>query len=128
MIDENQNGLPENPEENTADKAVENFKAPEVPTASPAPQTVAPVQDDTQAAQTISSTLQNTQPAPPSPQPSDQKIAEPQITGGDQGYIKAAEEVIRKDKEDPYKEQEDHEDVQVKYLKDRFGKEIKKGD
>lgn len=41
-------------------------------------------------------------------------------------YIKAAENVIKQDKGDPYKEEEDHENVQTQYLKDRFGKNIKK--
>lgn len=41
-------------------------------------------------------------------------------------YIKAAESVIERDKNDPYKEEEDHEEVQIKYLHDRFGKNIGK--
>lgn len=40
--------------------------------------------------------------------------------------IDMAEDIIEKDKDDPYLEEEDHEDVQVQYLKSKFGKDIKK--
>ncbi len=85
--------------------------------------------DDQAAAQNIANTLQNTQtratsnvvpPANPTPQ------ATPKTASSDP-YIKAAENVMKKDQQDPYKEEEDHEDVQIKYLHDRFGKDIKKG-
>ncbi|MDO8507334.1 MAG: hypothetical protein Q7S53_02080 [bacterium] len=41
-------------------------------------------------------------------------------------YIKAAEDIIQKDKGDPHKEEDDHEVIQMQYLSNRFGKNIKK--
>jgi len=43
-------------------------------------------------------------------------------------WVKKAKEIIEKDKGNPYFEEKDHEDLQIDYLKKRFGKEIKKSD
>ena len=43
-------------------------------------------------------------------------------------WVKKAEEIIKKDKDKPYFEEEDHEDLQIDYLKKRFGKEIRKSE
>lgn len=59
------------------------------------------------------------QPAPGTvPAPAQRPSSEP--------YIKAAEDVIQKDKGDPHKEEDDHEAIQMQYLSNRFGKNIKK--
>ncbi|MEK7447510.1 MAG: hypothetical protein AAB632_01810, partial [Patescibacteria group bacterium] len=55
----------------------------------------------------------------PNPQPTPK-------SSSSEPYIKAAEKVIQDDKGNPYKEEEDHEAVQVQYLKDRFGKIIER--
>ncbi len=122
-----------NPMENTESEEVQNnapekqrVEAPEPIKASPAPQ----------------GQTQNSQPADlsalsqPAPQPqqsqqtSNNSTAQPTAPAGkgSEPYIKAAENVIQKDKHDPYQEEEDHEDVQIQYLHDRFGKDIKKGE
>lgn len=44
------------------------------------------------------------------------------------GWVKKVEEVIEKDKNLPFQEEEDFEDLQIEYLKKRFGKDINKGD
>lgn len=41
-------------------------------------------------------------------------------------WVNAAEDIIKRDEGNPYLEEEDHEDLQIKYLKKRFGKEIRK--
>ena len=122
-----------NPMENTESEEVQNNapekqreEAPEPIKASPASQ----------------GQTQNSQPADlsalsqPAPQPqqsqqtSNNSTAQPTAPAGkgSEPYIKAAENVIQKDKHDPYQEEEDHEDVQIQYLHDRFGKDIKKGE
>lgn len=123
--DQIQNNIPENP--NVAQGTAEQ-KPVEVPReilgAQPAP---LPSNDDNQA-QAVAANLQNIQPQPSvqsgnntvttGPQPGTVKNSEP--------YIKAAENIIKKDENDPYKEEVDHEEVQIQYLHDRFGKDIKK--
>lgn len=95
-------------------------------TRSSGPQPIANPAKDDAAAQSIANNLKNglgqtpvSGSANPSPQPAPKKpSSEP--------YIKAAEKVIQEDKGNPYKEEEDHEAVQVQYLKDRFGKIIER--
>ncbi|PIZ00405.1 hypothetical protein COY62_02705 [bacterium (Candidatus Howlettbacteria) CG_4_10_14_0_8_um_filter_40_9] len=41
-------------------------------------------------------------------------------------WVKKAEDIIDKNKDNPYEEEEKQEDLQIEYLKKRFGKEIKK--
>jgi len=55
-----------------------------------------------------------------SPQPKKVKV------GSSVPYVKKAAKVIEADKGNPYKEEEDLEDIQIEYLKDRFGKDLKK--
>lgn len=43
-------------------------------------------------------------------------------------WVGKAKDVISNDKGKPYKEEEDHEDLQIDYLKKRFGKDIKKSE
>lgn len=43
-------------------------------------------------------------------------------------WVDAAENIIKRDEGNPYLEEEDHEDLQLKYLKKRFGKEIQRGE
>lgn len=76
-----------------------------------APQNV-PAQDDQVTSQPASD-----------PQQEDVKV--PEMDGA---WVTAADAVIEKDKNLPYEEEEDAEDLQVKYLKQRFGKEIKKNE
>lgn len=100
---------------------------PEVAGKTTAPQPANPV-DDKSAAQTIANTLQNT---PAQPQnnvvpPVNPSTPVTSKAASSDPYIKAAEKVMEKDQNDPYQEEEDHEDVQIKYLHDRFGKDIKK--
>ncbi len=86
-------------------------------------------QDDVAVAQPGANQPKVAQPAPSVPSQdnlSQPAPAQPLKGGSTEPYIKAAENVIAKDKNDPYQEEEDHEDVQVQYLKDRFGKDIKK--
>lgn len=84
-----------------------------------------PVKDDA-AAQSIANNLKNGLGQTPV---SDNSNPNPQPTpksSSSEPYIKAAEKVIQDDKGNPYKEEEDHEAVQVQYLKDRFGKIIER--
>ena len=41
-------------------------------------------------------------------------------------WVEKAEEIIIKNREKPYEEEEEQEDLQIDYLKKRFGKEIRK--
>ncbi|KKQ95431.1 MAG: hypothetical protein UT66_C0001G0016 [candidate division CPR2 bacterium GW2011_GWC1_39_9] len=41
-------------------------------------------------------------------------------------WIEKVEQIIKKDKNDPYQEEEDHEELQMSYLEKRFGKKIQK--
>lgn len=78
----------------------------------------------------LSALQQTSPPTQPLQQPADNNTPAQSagISGkGSEPYIKAAENVMEKDKDDPYQEEEDHEDVQIQYLHDRFGKDIKKG-
>lgn len=125
--DNNNSQVPEAPIQNQGTE-IQKAQSVEAPI-SPAP--VAPIQakaKDDSAARKIAADLQNTttQPQPVQPQ-AQASTKNPVNTKGSEPYIKAAERVIEQDKDDPYKEEEDHEDVQVKYLHDRFGKDIGKG-
>ena len=105
-------------------------EAPEVAGKSVAPQSAQPA-DDQVAAQNISQSLQNSlaQTQQNNSNDNNQPIAQPiQAANSSEPYIKAAENVMQKDRDDPYQEEEDHEDVQIQYLHDRFGKDMKKGD
>ncbi len=130
MISDNQRQA-QSPEEQKkrAEQGVQKpVETSEVAGKSSVPQP-SPQKDDKKAVQKIQSNLQNTQAQPQtqSNPVSQNNPAQGQKTAGsDEPYIKAAENVIEKDKNDPYREEEDHEDVQVQYLKDRFGKNIKK--
>ncbi len=123
-----------NPMENTESEEVQNnapekqrVEAPEPIKASPAPQ------GQTQNSQPADlSALSQPAPQPQQSQqpPNNGAITQPAVPAGkgSEPYIKAAENVMQKDKHDPYQEEEDHEDVQIQYLHDRFGKDIKKGE
>jgi leucyl aminopeptidase (aminopeptidase T) len=94
---------------------------------STGPQPAAKPASDDKDDQKISTALNNIQ----SQAPKDTVVQNPAPqtapkSSSSEPYIKAAESVIEKDKDDPYKEEEDHEDVQVQYLHDRFGKDIKR--
>lgn len=41
-------------------------------------------------------------------------------------WVKKAEEIIEKDKDEPFLEETDHENLEIDYLQKRFGKEVKK--
>ena len=97
---------------------------------SSGPQPVSSLSNDDIAAQKIAKNLKNNPVRPPlngNANPNPQSVLVKKASSSEP-YIKAAENVIEKDKDDPYKEEEDHEDVQIQYLKDRFGKDVKKGD
>lgn len=84
--------------------------------------------DDQKTAQNLVSDIKNSpvqSAQTPFQTPPNQAIRQ-DPTKRDERYIKAAENVIHKDKNDPYQEEEDHEDVQISYLKERFGKDIHK--
>ncbi len=89
-------------------------------------QPIANLVKDDAAAQGIANNLKNgsgqtpvSGSSNPNPQPTPK-------SSSSEPYIKAAEKVIQDDKGNPYKEEEDHEAVQVQYLKDRFGKIIER--
>lgn len=133
ILPDNKSPLEQTPEQQNQNQESGEQKiiqSPETPQGSVNPQPVQPVVNDDAAAQSIANNLQNAQPQA-QPQANAQAQNPPtqsaKNTSNTDPYIKAAENVIEKDKNDPYQEEEDHEDVQVKYLKDRFGKEIKKG-
>lgn len=41
-------------------------------------------------------------------------------------WVKKTEDVLKRDANNPYKEEEDIEDLQIEYMKSRFGRDIKK--
>ncbi|OIP24244.1 hypothetical protein AUK11_03720 [bacterium CG2_30_37_16] len=41
-------------------------------------------------------------------------------------WIEKVEQIIKKDKNDPYQEEDDHEELQMSYLEKRFGKKVQK--
>jgi hypothetical protein len=45
----------------------------------------------------------------------------------DKDYIEEAQEIMKRDEDDPYKEEEDHEELQIQFIKNKFGKNIKEG-
>jgi len=104
------------------------IEAPEVIGKSVAPQPTPPA-DNKAAIQNVQNDLQGSQQQQPQPIAAKNQAVNPVQAAkpaNSDPYIKAAESIIEKDKNDPYKEEEDHEDVQIKYLHDRFGKDIKK--
>ncbi|RJO60934.1 hypothetical protein C4544_04155 [candidate division WS5 bacterium] len=130
MLNDNQGQMqsPEKPGEKQEQGIPRKVEATEIAGKTPSPQPTSSPQDDKRAVQDVQNSLQN-----PQPQKQTQPVSPPANTSGqaprvgsDEPYIKAAENVIEKDKEDPYQEEEDHEDVQIKYLHDRFGKDIKR--
>ena len=135
MIDniQGQVPVPENPIADNGDVAESSAEMSEVSRAAsmPAPQPSAPA-DDKVAAQNIANTLQNSQiqqqpPVQANPANAGQAPVRGKTKKDSEPYIKAAEGIIEKDRLDPYQEESDHEDVQIQYLKDRFGKDVKKG-
>lgn len=110
-------------DESGAQKAAE---ASEGVMGSTMPQPVTnPVKDDA-VAQGIANNLKNSSVQTPASGTSNPSPQPTPTTSNSEPYIKAAEKVIRDDKGNPYKEEEDHEAVQVQYLKDRFGKIIER--
>jgi len=56
-------------------------------------------------------------------------IIEDEIAGGgslEKPWIEKAERIIEDNEDDPYKEEEEHEDLQIDYLEKRFGKKLKR--
>lgn len=128
MPDNSQGQVPEGPARIDTENVQGPAEAPEIPVKSVAPQPAAP-SDDKATAQNIQKNLQNDQlQQPPVSSGQGSSVAPVKKAASSEPYIKAAENVIEKDKNDPYKEEEDHEDVQIQYLKDRFGKDIKRSD
>jgi len=41
-------------------------------------------------------------------------------------WVKEAKKIIKEEKERPFEEEEEQEDLQIEYIKERFGKQIKK--
>lgn len=133
ILPDNKSPLEQTPEQQNQNQESGEQKiiqSPETPQGSANPQPVQPVANDDAAAQNIANNLQNVQQQVQPPANTQAQNPAPQVpknSSSTDPYIKAAENVIEKDKNDPYQEEEDHEDVQVQYLKDRFGKNIKKG-
>lgn len=133
MIPNNDGTQIQNPEEGSqkpVEKAEQKIvESPEIPQGSANPQPAQPATNDDAAAQSIANNLQNLAPQtqPPANALAQNPSQQPAKTSSSTDpYIKAAENVIEKDKNDPYQEEVDHEDVQIQYLHDRFGKDIKK--
>ncbi len=109
------------------------IKAPENPASEsqPVPGVSVPPQDNVVAP--IASPVQNV-PSNPVPQgqnaQNDSAIDASEEAGDieiiEKPWVDKAEDIIKKDKGKPYYKEEDHEDLQADYLKERFGKEIKK--
>lgn len=127
LNDQGQMNSSEKPEEKGPESGQAPTEALETAGRSAAPQP-GPSDDDQKTIQNIQGDLKKSdlkqgtnQPSPPA-----NATQAPKTAGSDKPYIKAAENIIEKDKEDPYQEEEDHEVVRVQYLHDRFGKDIKK--
>jgi len=130
MPDNNQGqpNIPESQNTGVNESGKQSPEVREIPGGNVAPQPVNPA-DDKMAIQNVQSSLQGPQ---PQPQPKADGSQNPvssrsQKPKNSDPYIKAAENIIEKDKNDPYKEEEDHEDIQLQYLHDRFGKDIERG-
>lgn len=66
------------------------------------------------------------QPVPPSNLPVSEDQEAEDVSELDKSWVQAVEKTIEKDKDKPYEEEEDSEQLQTKYLKKRFGKDIPK--
>ncbi len=68
----------------------------------------------------------------PAPQPVAEDASAPAIADDvdviEKEWVDKAQEVIKTTKDDPYQEEEQIEDLQIDYLKKRYGKDIKKSD
>lgn len=69
-------------------------------------------------------------PAPASPPPQPAADSNPQLADDvdviEKEWVDRAEKIIAETKDDPYREEEAVEDLQIDYLKKRYGKDIKK--
>lgn len=86
-----------------------------------------PSPQDDKDASTVQEALKADQSAGTNPQ-SSQKTGQTlnAVKKDSKSYIIAAEKIIEENKGNPYKEDEDHNDLQNQYLQERFGKDIKK--
>lgn len=87
-------------------------------------QTVAPSQP-VQVPQVQPQPPQNQPPAPVRPIDPDEEV-ENTVEPSDKVWVMAVDNVIEKDEGKPFEEEEDSEDLQIKYLKKRYGKDLKK--
>lgn len=97
-----------------AKKADQNFTQP-VPPFNPGP----PILSDPQ---TVGATAQTTAPATTLPK---EKAADNDVI--ENTWVNQAENIITNEAQDPYRLEEDHEDLQIKYLDARFAKKLEKG-
>lgn len=87
-------------------------------------QTVAPGQP-AQAPQAQPEPPQNQSPLSLKPIDADKEV-EKTIEPTDKAWVLAVDNVIEKDESKPFEEEEDSEDLQIKYLKKKYGKDLKK--
>jgi hypothetical protein len=135
------------PERNDLSNIPERQSAPQAPETRPetAPQ---PLSQEKPAAEIFSDQAPTQAPTqvPAQTDPQDPVVVEPVSTTApilpiseddeaatdipviDKEWIQAADAVIEENKEEPYKEEERSEDLQIKYLKTRFGRDLKKSE
>jgi len=117
--------IPESPlggEQNTQDKSAEVVSSPEVLTGSgpvdpqqitaDEPVTLPVIPDEEPASEFVTSTA-----AP-------KEVDDTAVLTGDSQYFSAVKKLIKEDAEKPYEEEEDSEELQKGYLKERFGVDV----
>lgn len=104
------------------EKVAEVPKAPEV--SDEQPSSVSPIQPPVQAPSQPPAQTPQIPPKEPTEDSGLTAEKDEPIIGKE--WVDRAKEIIKEDKKDPYKEEEDVESLQIKYQKKRFGREVKK--
>jgi len=138
---------PQNPpDQNIEGQGPEEQEGPKQPEAQPvqSPEAApAPISPENPASETFSDqqTVTPTQPVkqpqarptPPQNQPSvpakpvdADKEVEKTVEPSDKTWVLAVDSVIEKDEGKPFEEEEDSEDLQIKYQKKKYGRDLKK--
>jgi hypothetical protein len=68
----------------------------------------------------------NPDPPTPTPNPVSEEEDASDVKDIDKAWVNAAHGIIEKDKDKPYEEEEDSENLQIQYLDKRFGKKVQK--